>query len=60
MIGTSFAALTSLLAVPGLIPGSDDPTRVAYVSAGVGAFVYLLGLLCSFLLPEPKEEEFAQ
>lgn len=60
MIGTSFAALTSLLAVPGLVPGADDPTRVAYVAGGVGLFVYLLGFVCSFFLPEPREEEFAE
>src|SRR5262249_52890753 len=56
MIGTSFAALTSLLSGLAFIPGGDDPTRVAYTAAGVGCFVYLVNLVASFLLPEPKEE----
>jgi MFS family permease len=60
MIGTSFAAVTSLVSGLAFVPGGDDPTRVAYTAAGVGLFVYLVGFLCSFLLPEPKEEEFAE
>jgi MFS family permease len=54
MIGTSFAALTSLLSP--VMPGPDDPTRVAYTAAVVGTGVYVLGLIASFWLPEPKEE----
>jgi MFS family permease len=54
MIGTSFAALTSMLSA--VMPGPDDPTRVAYTAALVGAGVYLIGLVASFWLPEPPEE----
>jgi hypothetical protein len=53
MIGTSFAAVTSLLS--GYVPGADDPTRVAYTAAGVAAFVCVVGVIASFFLPEPKE-----
>jgi MFS family permease len=56
MVGTSFAAVTSLLSGMPFVPGSDDPTRIAYTAAAVAFFVYFLGLLASFLLPEPKEE----
>jgi MFS family permease len=56
MIGTSFAAITSVLSSLPFVPGADDPTRVAYTAAGVGLFVYLVNLLASFGLPEPKEE----
>ncbi len=54
MIGTSFALLTTTLATSNLIPGSPGPQRLAYTAAMVGAFVYVAGFLCSFLLPEPK------
>jgi hypothetical protein len=54
MVGTSFAALTSVLSA--VMPGRDDPTRVAYTAALVGASVYLIGLVASFWLPEPPEE----
>ncbi len=53
MIGTSFAAITSVLST--FAPGDDDPTRVAYTAAAVGLFVYVGGVVASFLLPEPKE-----
>jgi hypothetical protein len=54
MIGTSFAALTSILSV--YAPGASDPVRIAYTAAAVGLFVYLAGFAASFFLPEPKEE----
>ncbi len=60
MLGTSFAAITSLVSGMAFIPGSDDPTRMAYTAAGVGLFVFLVGLLMSFLLPEPREEQFTE
>jgi hypothetical protein len=59
MIGTSFAAITSLVSGLQFIPGGDDPTRVAFTAGGVALLVYLVGFLCSFFLPEPREEEFA-
>jgi MFS family permease len=60
MIGTSFAAVTSLVSGLAFIPGNDDPTRVAFTAGGVALLVYLVGLGCSFLLPEPREEVFAE
>jgi MFS family permease len=54
MIGTSFAAVTSLLS--GYAPGADDPTRMAYTAAAVGFAVVLVNCVASFYLPEPKSE----
>ncbi len=52
LIGTSFAWVTATLAV------SPDrayaPTKLAYVAAAVGFSVYLVGVVASFFLPEPK------
>jgi MFS family permease len=60
MLGTSFAAITSVVSGLPFVPGADDPTRVAYTAGGVALFVFLVGLLFSFALPEPKEEEFLE
>ena len=57
MFGTSFALVTSTLATTSLVPGSDDPTKMAYAAAGVGCFVYAVGLIFSFFLPEPPAED---
>jgi MFS family permease len=54
MLGTSFAAITSIAS--SYAPGGDDATRVAYTAAAVGFTVFLLGLILSFWLPQPKEE----
>lgn len=54
MIGTSFAYLTVTLATttnPALAP-----RKLAYTAAGVAVFVYAVGLIASFWLPEPKEK----
>jgi MFS family permease len=56
MLGTTFAAVTSLGSGLAFVPGADDPTRIAYTAAAVGFGVYLVGFLLSFLLPEPKAE----
>ncbi|PQO47293.1 MFS transporter [Blastopirellula marina] len=51
MIGTSFAMVTSLLA-------SAMPEKsTALAAAAVAAFVCLVGMIASFFLPEPPEEE---
>jgi MFS family permease len=55
LIGTSFAAVTSVVSGLLVIPGSDDPTRVALTAAGVATFVYLVLLLTSFWLPEVRD-----
>lgn len=57
MIGTSFAWVTSVLAVQEFIPGDSPATKLAYTAAGVAVFVYGVGFLCSFFLPEPKWDE---
>lgn len=54
MIGTSFAAVTVTLA--SFLPGSSRPEQLALAAAIVGGFVYLVGFIASFFLPEPKAE----
>ena len=55
LIGTSFAWLTATLAVTN--NRAYAPTKVALVAGAVGLSVYLVGLIASFWLPEPKNEE---
>lgn len=52
MIGTSFAAVTQQLS--GMMPGGAPSAKLAYAAALVGGFVYVVGFICSFWLPEPK------
>lgn len=55
LVGTSFAAITSYLVT--LAPSDlSAPMRYAYCAAGVALFVYLVGFIASFWLPEPKPE----
>ncbi len=56
LIGTSFAWLTSMIAVQSWVPGESPPVKLAYTAAAVALSVYLVGFLLSFLLPEPKAE----
>jgi hypothetical protein len=61
MIGTSFAAVTQMLSVqPWVFPDYPGPTRIAYTAAGVAFFVYAVGFLASFWLPEPSSEELPE
>jgi MFS family permease len=53
LIGTLFALLTATLAVTP--DRAYAPTKVALVAACVGFGVYVVGLVASFWLPEPKE-----
>jgi hypothetical protein len=55
LIGTSFAWLTATLAVTN--DRAFAPTKVALVAAAVGFSVYVVGLIASFWLPEPKKED---
>jgi hypothetical protein len=58
MIGTSFAMVTTMIAGSKLF--RDDvplPTRFTYTAAGVALFVYLIGFICSFFLPEPSQRD---
>ena len=55
MIGTSAAMVTTQLA--NVMPGATPATKLAYSAAAVALFVYALGFLSSFRLPEPKHEK---
>ena len=57
MIGTSFAFITSMLAASTIIPGATAPAKWANAAALVAAFVYGVGFVVSFFLPEPPREE---
>jgi MFS family permease len=52
MLGTGFAFITTQLV--NVMPGTSPQVKLAYSAAGVAAFVYAAGLICSYLLPEPK------
>jgi MFS family permease len=54
LVGTSFAWVTATLAVTA--DRAYAPTKVALVAAAVGFSVYLVGLIASAWLPEPKGE----
>ncbi|MGV3774246.1 MAG: MFS transporter [Verrucomicrobiales bacterium] len=59
IIGTSFAWVTLTIAgsawLKTTLPDASNATRFAYTAAGVAFFVYLVGLIASFWLPEPRE-----
>ncbi len=54
MIGTSFAALATFVAAQKFVPGPDYAAKMAFTAASIGFGVYLLGLILSCFLPEPK------
>jgi hypothetical protein len=56
LIGTSFAA-TSYIATASWVPGDSPSAKVAYTAAGVALFVYLVGSIACFWLPEPKTQD---
>lgn len=58
MIGTSFAAVTAQLS--NSMPGATPSIKLAYAAAGVGLFVYAVGFLCSFYLPEPDPHKITE
>jgi MFS family permease len=64
MIGTGANFLTTQLAValPLLMNNSSfsRPVALAYSAAAVVLLVYLVALICSFLLPEPKSESLPE
>jgi hypothetical protein len=57
MIGTSFAAITTLIATRSSVPKEQWPASFAMTAAGVAAFAIIVGLITSFFLPEPPREE---
>ena len=54
MLGTSAASITTHLQVS--MPGSTPAAKLALAAAGVALFVYLLGFILTFFLPEPPRE----
>lgn len=56
LIGTSFAWVTSTLAVQDFMPGSSPTEKIAYTACIIGFSVYLVNFGLSFLLPEPGAE----
>jgi hypothetical protein len=57
VLGTSFAWVTSTLAVQTSMPGDSPESQWAFAAAFIALFVYLVGNLACFFLPEPSEEE---
>ena len=58
MLGTSAALLTTQFAA--VMPGSTPAAHLAYGAAAVAFLVYAIGLIASFWLPEPKQEELPE
>ena len=54
MIGTSAAYITTTLALSS--PGIGPSAKLAWASGVVAVAVYLIGVVASFWLPEPKSE----
>lgn len=52
MLGTSFAWVTSEIA--GVVKFGSDPVNMAYTAAGVAFFVFFVGSVACFFLPEPQ------
>jgi hypothetical protein len=55
MIGTYAAYITASL-VPSM-PGASVPIKLAYAAALVGTTAYVIGVIASFWLPEPTEQD---
>ncbi len=55
MIGT-MAALVTVQLVSSM-PGGSVPVRLSYAAAIVGTSVYVIGVVASFWLPEPKQAD---
>ena len=56
MIGTSAAFLTTNIIAPMITSGANTYDKVAVAAGIVGATVFVLAFIASFLLPEPKAE----
>lgn len=54
LIGTCFAWVTATLATTP--DPAQAPAKLAYAAAGVAFFVYAVGFIASFWLPEPKDD----
>jgi MFS family permease len=60
MIGTSFAWVSNFIAANFYADSVSPATRMAYTAAGVALFVYLVGTISCFWLPEPAAEELPE
>jgi MFS family permease len=60
LIGTSFAAVTSSLAAAAWMPGGTPPVKTALAAAGIALFVYLIGSIACFWLPEPGSRDLSE
>jgi hypothetical protein len=60
LIGTSFAAVTSSIAAAAWMPGGTPPVKTAFAAAGVALFVYLIGSIACFWLPEPASRDLSE
>lgn len=60
MIGTSFAWVTSTLALKEFVPGGSPAAKMAYTAAGVAVFVYAVGSIACGFLPEPPHEDLPE
>jgi MFS family permease len=58
MFGTSAAFLTTSLA--NVMPGINPSMKLAYAATAVGFAVYAIGVVASFWLPEPKDQELPE
>lgn len=58
MMGTAAALLTTRLASG--MPGDSPATHLAYAAAAVAFIMYAGGLIASFWLPEPQQEELPE
>jgi hypothetical protein len=57
LVGTSFAWVTSTIAVQDFVPGATPFVKLAYTAAGIAVLVYLVNLVLSFYLTEPALKE---
>jgi hypothetical protein len=58
MIGTAAALVTTELSLR--MAGANPGIKLAYAAAAVGTAVYLINLVASFWLPEPKESDLPE
>lgn len=58
MLGTSFAFVTTQLT--NTVPGPTPQSRLAYAATLVAIFVWIVGFIGSFFLPEPKTQELPE
>ena len=56
MIGTSFAAITTMVAGMDWVPGDSPTAKLAYTAAAVGTLVFAGNFILSFWLPEPDAD----